>query len=346
MVNNETARTLEFVKQVQVGNTVRTIMKTPEREIYATHILTIYPGKNYFSLNTEVENRTDKLINIDQLASFVLGMISPFAVDDGNDRYYLHRRLAFWSAEGKLKSEAIEDLGLERSYMASIGRVERFGQRSSMAVKKYFPTAVVEDRQAGVCWGVQLCAIGPWQMELVRRGDFLNLVGGMVDKEFANFEKTLLPNEKIQGIEAIVSVVEGNTDKVFNNLVEYIEDNNQVYSSQEDDMPIIYNDWFTNHGVQSEEKLFAVAETLKNRGVKYLVLDAGWFCSKNNTELNPNWAYSKGDWCVNHTRFPSGIKKISEKLQEMGFLTGIWFEMEQVNFECAEVAKEHPEYFE
>ena len=294
MVNNESARTLEFVSQEQVGNTIKTVMKTPNREIYATHILTIYPNKNYFSLNTEVENRTDEAINIDQLASFVLGMISPFADDDGNDRYYLHRRLSFWSAEGKLKSETIEDLGMERSYMASIGRVERFGQRSSMTTKKYFPTAVVEDRQAGVCWGVQLCALGPWQMELVRRGDFLNLVGGMVDKEFGNFEKKLLPKEKIKGIEAIVSVAEGNTDKVFNNLIEYIEDNNQVYSPQEDDMPIIYNDWFTNHGLQSEEKLFAVAETLKNRGVKYLVVDAGWFCSKNNTEADPAWAYSKG----------------------------------------------------
>ncbi len=345
MVNNETARTLEFVSQDRVGNIIKTVMKTPEREIYATQTLTIYPDKPYFSINTEVENKSNESIILDQLSSFVLGMISPFACDDGNDRYYLHRRLAFWSAEGKLKSDAIEDLGLERSWQTSIGRVERFGQRSSMAVKKYFPFAVVEDRKAGAFWGVQLCAMGPWQLELMRRGDFLNLAGGMTDKEFSNFEKTLAPNEKIKGIEAIISVAEGSIDKVMNNLARYAEDMNIGYSPNEEDMPIIYNDWCSNWGIHTEEKLLEIADFLKGRNIKYFVVDAGWFAPKSNTELNPQWAYSKGDWAVNSLRFPNGMRSFCNKLRERGFIPGIWFEMEQVNFAFAEVGKEHPEYF-
>ena len=345
MVNNETARTLEFVSQIKEGNTIKTVMKTPNREVYATQILTFYPDKPYISINTEVENRGSESVVLDQLASFVLGMISPFAADDGNDRYYLHRRLAFWSAEGKLKSDAVEDLGLERSWQTSIGRVERFGQRSTMSVKKYFPFAVVEDREAGVFWGVQLCSVGPWQMELMRRGDFLNLVGGVTDKEFANFERVLEPNEKIRGIEAIVSVAQNSIEEVLNNLNSYSADRNVGYSPNEDDFPVIYNDWCSNWGIHTEEKLIKIADKLQNCGVKYFVVDAGWFAAEDNTELNPQWAYSKGDWCVNKLRFPNGMRSFCDKLREKGFIPGCWFEMEQVNVAFARVIKEHPEYF-
>lgn len=345
MVNNGTARSLEFVCQSQENNVIKTVMKTSDREIYATQILTFYPGKPYVSINTEVENRTDKEIVIDQLASFALGMISPFAFDDGPDRYFLHRRLAFWSTEGRLKTDAIEDLGFDRSWTAAIGRVERFGQQSTQVSKKYFPFAVVEDREAKVFWGVQLCAIGPWQMELVRRGDYLGLFGGMTDKNFSNFERILAPGEKIKGMEAVVSVASTAIENVMNNLVAYSEDNNIGYSPNEENCPVSFNNWCTHWGTFSEDDLLRTADLLKDRKIKYFVIDAGWFTDKNNSEKNPEWSASKGDWCVNKFRFPNGIKNLCNKLIEKGFIPGIWFEIEQVNIACAEVAKEHPEYF-
>ncbi len=345
MVNNGTARNLEFVSQVKDGNCIKTIMKTPNREIYATQILTVYPDKPYVSINTEVENRTDNAITIDQLSSFSLGMISPFAFDDGSDRYYLHRRLAFWSAEGRLKSDSIEDLGFDRSWTAAIGRVERFGQQSTQVSKKYFPFAIVEDREAKAFWGVQLCAIGPWQMELVRRGDYLSLIGGMTDKNFANFERILAPGEKIKGMEAIVSVASTAIENIMNNLVAYSEDNNIGYSPNEANCPVSFNNWCTHWGTFTEDDLLKAADILKNKNIKYFVIDAGWFTDKNNSEKNPEWSASKGDWCVNKFRFPNGIKHTIDMLKAKGFEPGIWFEIEQVNVACAEVAKEHPEYF-
>ena len=345
MVNNGTARTLEFVSQTREGNVVKTTMKTPDREIYATQILTFYPDKAYISINTEVENRTCEAIVIDQLASFALGMISPFAFDEGRDRYYLHRRLAFWSTEGRLKSDAIEDLGFDRSWTAAVGRVERFGQQSTQVSKKYFPFAVVEDRIAKVFWGVQLSAIGPWQMDLVRRGDYLSLVGGMTDKYFSNFERVLKSGERMMGMEAIVSVASGVIDNVMKNLASYSQDNNIGYSPNEENCPVSFNNWCTHWGTFTEDDLLKTADVLKDRNIRYFVIDAGWFTDKNNATQNPEWSASKGDWCVNKFRFPNGIKHTIEELKKKGFEPGIWFEIEQVNVACAEVAKEHPEYF-
>ena len=60
-----------------------------------------------------------------------------------------------------------------------------------MPVRKWFPFVAVEDTEAGVVWGAQLAWSGSWQMEIFRQHDDLAISGGLADREFGHWMKTI-----------------------------------------------------------------------------------------------------------------------------------------------------------
>ena len=337
MVNNGTVQALQFISQTQDGATIRTTFRHPSHNVTAVQTLTWHAGEKYLEINTTLENTGSDTLTIDMIDSFQLGMLSPFASDDGADRYHLHRTVAYWAAEGRQVDDPIEQLGLERAWCPGIWRAERFGQRSSMPVKRWFPWCGFEDRVAGVTWGVQLATLGPWQLELNRIGDFINLAGGLPDWEFGNWSHELAPGEKFSSIPAILTVVKGDAQDALNRITRYAQEHHLGYSRNESDFPAVFNEFCTTWGNPAAEKLLKLAEILKGRGIKYFVMDAGWF-----REHIDRYEH-KGDWQVSPTRFPDGMKSYCDKLRAMGFIPGIWFEFEQFSGTKSQLGQEHPE---
>jgi alpha-galactosidase len=64
---------------------------------------------------------------------------------------------------------------------------------------------------------------------------------------------------------------------------------------------------------------------LQGSGVKYLVIDAGWYKGDEGV-----WHLGQGDWVANHNLFPHGLAATSQAIRERGLIPGIWFEMEVV----------------
>ena len=64
-----------------------------------------------------------------------------------------------------------------------------------MPVKGYFPFGAVEDTKAGVVWAAQLAIECSWQMEFYRRDDGMAFSGGLADREFGQWMKTIQPGE-------------------------------------------------------------------------------------------------------------------------------------------------------
>ncbi|MFR1371671.1 MAG: hypothetical protein ACLSA0_16195 [Eisenbergiella massiliensis] len=87
-------------------------------------------------VSTEFINDSAEAVTLEMLSSFAIRGINA-------DR--IHRLQSFWSAEGKLRTESIEELHLEPSWNRCGMRVEKFGNVGSMPVRKYFPFLVVED---------------------------------------------------------------------------------------------------------------------------------------------------------------------------------------------------------
>jgi alpha-galactosidase len=93
-------------------------------------------------------------VSLEMLSSFSLAGITPFASDDAPNRLRVHRFRSGWSAEGRLVTESIEDLNLERSWSGTAAFSERFGQVGTQPVRKWFPFLAIEDIVAPAWFGV------------------------------------------------------------------------------------------------------------------------------------------------------------------------------------------------
>lgn len=103
--------------------------------------------------------------------------------------------------------------------------------------------------------------------------------------------------------------------------------------------PISYNHWWSYEDQNvNEDNLLANAKVAKRLGVEYIVLDAGWFGASDE------WMNIRGDWELeNNEKFPSGVKKLSEQIKNMGLKFGIWVEIEAVGSN-AELRKRFADY--
>ena len=85
-------------------------------------------------------------------------------------------------------------------------------------------------------------------------------------------------------------------------------------------LPVCFNEYCSTWGYPTQEKMLRYCEVLKEYGVKYAVIDAGW--CKAGCEQDGN-----GEWNIDKTIFPDA-KLMNKKIREMGIIPGIWFEFE------------------
>ena len=317
---------LENQQVLTEGSQTRVITHLASERGYAgEHQLIWREGDQALTIQTSFHNRSDQPLTLEMLASFSLSGITPFAADDAPGRLYLHRFRSYWSAEGRHECRLAEDMGLEPSWAHHGVRVERFGQVGSMPVKGFFPWAGVEDRAVGAMWGAQLAIPGSWQMEFFRRDDFLALSGGLADREFGHWTKTVAPGEQFTAPIAYVSTVQGNLDDLCARLVDMQMPAAEAAPASEQDLPVICNEWCTSWGDPRHADLVAMADKLQGSGVKYLVIDAGWYKGDQGV-----WHLGQGDWVANPRLFPHGLAATAEAIRARGLIPGIWFEMEVV----------------
>ena len=291
----------------------------------AEHRLIHHDGDGAFEIRSSFTNGTSSPVCLEMLSSFSLSGITPFAADDAPSRLRVHRFRSGWSAEGRLVTEAIEDLHLERSWSGAAAFSERFGQTGTMPVRKWFPFVAVEDTAAGVVWGAQLAWSGSWQMEIFRQHDDVSLSGGLADREFGHWKKTILPGETFEAPPAFVSCVKGTLDDLCDRLTRSQHRAADLHPEVEHDLPIIFNEWCTTWGDPSHDRICKLADRLKDTPVRYLVIDAGWY--KNN---DSDWSSGHGDWIPSGRLFPNGLEATAAAIRERGLIPGLWFEMETV----------------
>lgn len=250
----------------------------------------------------------------------ILEMAASFAVR-GIEADRIHRLQSFWSAEGKLRTETIDELHLEPSWNRCGLRIEKFGNVGSMPVRKYFPFLALENTKTGRVTGVQLYCASSWQMEILCKDDeTLSVVGGMADRDFGHWKKRLKPGETFETPEAVIA--EGSSlYEVCDCLVKAQTPN---LSPVDNKMGIIFNEYCTTWGNPSYDNMKKICDKISEKGIQYLVIDSGWY---GNTD---RWWDSIGDWDVNENKFPGGMKPVADYIRSKGMIPGLWYEMESV----------------
>ena len=261
---------------------------------------------------TEFENRGQEPATLELLTSFALEGVQ-------GDR--IHRMASFWSAEGRLISQSLTELNMEPSWSRFGVRIEKFGQVGSMPVRKWFPFLAVENTATGEFLGVQLYCASSWQMELLRQAEPLTVCGGLADREFGHWSKTVLPGERFVTPRAVVATG-SSLEEVCDHLVKAQQPR---ISPVDRDMPVIFNEYCTTWGNPTLENLRRIAQRLEGTGVRYLVIDAGWYKVPGK-----DWSATVGDWQPSKELFPKGIGEAAEMIRAHGMIPGLWFEMENV----------------
>lgn len=246
-------------------------------------------------------NESEEPVALEMLESFSLGGISPFLSDDGAENLYLHRIRGVWSEEGRLETTSLEELQLEPSWAPGHAvRCERFGAVGSLTVNKFFPCAVIEDRKNHAYWGAQIAHNASWQMEIYRRDEAVSLSGGIADREFGQWIKSVKPGEIFSTPAAILTTARNlDTDEFFQRLVSGQEDAMAHLPEQEKDLPLIFNEYCTTWGNPSQKNIEEILKVIQNKGFKYFVIDCGWY----KTEGVP-WSDSMGDYVPSAELFP------------------------------------------
>ncbi len=284
------------------------------------HTLTHHEGLRGFEVQTEFLNQSGSDVTIDMLTSFVLDGLSPFHNDDAPNTYRFHRFHAGWSLEGKHVALPIEEMGLEKPWISWLiaDNNERFGSLGSYPVERYFPTAVFEDTATGVLWAAQIAHNATWQMELGRIGDYLTFCGGLGDREFCGWKKVLKQGESIVAPKAFVAVATGDIDDACAAVTDMQKPAQRTYGEQ--GLPTSFNEYCATWGTPTQEKMMNFCRSLKEFGITYLVIDAGW-CKAGNEQAG------NGEWLPDPAIFPD-MKAMNQAIRAEGMIPGIWFEFE------------------
>lgn len=329
MRNGESSNLLDYDSQTVEKTDDKVIVKTylkDSRGYDVVHIVTYYNGDLSFEMKNVITNNSDKDITMEMISSFELSKISPFLEGDGPDSLLVHRLRSKWSHEGRLDTETVEDLQLEPSWSTWSVSTERYGQTGSMPVKKFFPFAAIEDTKNQVLWGVQLAHEASWQMEIYRQDDGLHLSGGLADREFGHWLKTLKPGQSFETPAAIVSTCHGGgIDMICHRLTQAGQKYADKAPESEQHLPIIFNEYCTTWGCPSHDNIKGIVEAIKDKGFEYFVIDCGWF-----KEDGIPWDISMGDYNVSPTLFPEGLEKTVDLIKENGMKPGIWFEIDNI----------------
>jgi alpha-galactosidase len=328
MRNSETLASLRYAGQeVLTGDGLTEVVTSlrSEHGYACEHHLLYHQGDGALTVQTIFRNKSREVLSLELLASFSLSGLTPFAGDDAPNRLYLHRFRSSWSAEGRHACQSVEELNLERSWATHAVRAERFGQVGSMPTRGYFPFIGVEDRAEAVFWGAQLVWAGSWQMEAYRRDDQLCISGGLADREFGHWLKNVAPGEALASPLAYVATVKGDLDELCQRLTAMQKQALELAPASEKSLPVLANEWCTTWGKPEHQRVVGIADCLKGTGVKYFVIDAGWYRGDGG-----DWFISQGEWLPNRNLFPNGIAVTAAAIRERGLVPGIWFEFEVV----------------
>ena len=295
---------------------LKEVSKTEKETVFETkqgHILRVIHEKKGEATfcRTVFENRTNKDVTIELISSFAIC---------GLDVDRMHRATSFWSAEGKLLSQDLIELNMEKSWANHGFRIEKFGQAGSMPVRKFFPFIVLENTITGTFTGVQLYLASSWQIEVLRNADTVMLHGGIADRDFGQWYKTIRPGEVFESPKAVVA--EGTS--LLDVCDKLVKAQSPHISEVDRDLPVIFNEYCTTWGSPSFSNLEKTAKRIEGSGIRYLVIDCGWY-KKTDDE---NWFVTAGDWNPSQVLFPDGIKAAADMIRSHGFIPGIWFEME------------------
>ncbi len=149
------------------------------------------------------------------------------------------------------------------------------------------------------------------------------------------FRKWIKPNESFETPQVFTMVYNNHKDakEILNTAVpDFIRKHLGIRLSELQEKPtFVYNTWHP-FGKKIDEKLIMeLAKAAADAGMKEFVIDDGW---------QDNY----GDWGIDKTKFPNGLKPVFDYIKSLGMKPGLWVSVGSAS-SASKVYHEHPEWF-
>jgi alpha-galactosidase len=101
--------------------------------------------------------------------------------------------------------------------------------------------------------------------------------------------------------------------------------------------PVVLNTWEAVYFDHDLDRLRSLADVAARIGVERFVLDDGWFAHRRDDTAG------LGDWYVDETVWPRGLRPLIDHVTGLGMRFGIWVEPEMIN-EDSDLYRAHPDW--
>lgn len=183
---------------------------------------------------------------------------------------------------------------------------------------------------------------GQWNCEISREEDTVRIRTKIEDTHFR-----LLPGESVRTSSVVVMAYEGSIVEGQNQWRRLVKKHFSLIGKpgREQQMPLCAGIW----GGMSTKAILARIETIKKEKLpfEYLWIDAGWYGMDDKPcpdEFEGDWASYTGDWRVNPTHHPDGLRDIAAAVKEAGLKLLLWVEPERVIYNTP-IVSEHEDWF-
>ena len=188
---------------------------------------------------------------------------------------------------------------------------------------------------SGACYGVMMVYSGSYQMDVERsQTGLVRVVSGIQEERFA---WNLKPGETFDTPEVILSFAAEGLTPLSQQYHRFLRRNICRGPWKDKRRPVLINNWEATYFDFNTEKIVKIAEKAASLGVEMMVLDDGWFGTRNDDNQG------LGDWIVNCEKLPGGLDPLIGQINALGMKFGLWIEPEMVN-ENSQLYRTHPDW--
>jgi alpha-galactosidase len=312
---------LHYVEHSIRSNSLEITLKDIERPIFVHLEYTVYPETGIIGRQARIENRASVPVVLESAQS------GAWYLPRG-DGYRLRYLTGRWAGEDQLVQEPV-DTGLKV--------LESRRGSTSHQTNPWFAIDRMDnqDREAGSVWFGALAWSGNWRISVEQTPHLqVRVTGGFNPFDFAY---------KLAAGQSLTTPVfyAGYTGHGIGEAARLLHrfEREQILprDSGRRTRPVLYNSWEATEFKVDEAGQESLADKAASLGVERFVMDDGWFGQRNDDHAG------LGDWHVNRTKFPNGLRPLIDHVKGLKMDFGLWVEPEMVNPD-SDLYRKHPDW--
>ena len=308
-----------YTESEEEAQTLRIFLKDALTGAKLALLYTIFDEYSAIARSAYIENAGEKNLH-------VLNMMS-LSLDLPDKDYEWMQLSGAWSRERYIKNRTLEQ---------GITAIDSMRGNSShehnpfLALKRHNT-----DENAGEAIGISLVYSGNFRMQAeVDTHDVTRITAGINPE---GFDWKLEPGESFQTPEAVLVYSENGLNGMSQTFQKLYAKRLARGYWRDKARPILNNNWEATYFDFNTEKLLSIAKKASELGIEMLVMDDGWFGSRDTDNSG------LGDWIVNEDKLGCSLTELTKRVHDKGVQFGIWIEPEMTN-SVSELYEKHPDW--